>query len=120
METSTRWSEEDDKVLITYIQENPDNLVSAFKRTAFATGKTVSAVQNRWYGILKHRTEIFLLKSDKAENINTKNVLRKTSIEDMSASDLCKLLILKLETKKVCLENMIDNIKTFLTYKEKL
>lgn len=89
-------------------------------KTASDTGRTLSAVQNRWYGVLKHRTETFLLKSDKVENINTKNVLRKTSVEDMSASDLCKLLILKLEAKKICLENMIDSLKTLLTYKEEL
>lgn len=120
MKTSTKWSEENDKILITHVQESPDNLVSAFNKTALDLGRTVSAVQNRWYGILKHRTKTFLLKSDKTENINTKNILRRTSIEDISVSDLCRLLILKLEPKKVCLENVIDGLKTFLTHKEEL
>ena len=121
MKTQIRWTEEEDKILLDFIKDNPGNLQEAYRRTSAATGRTIAATQYHWQCVLRRKVEAFQLSSESKSVVNTKNTLKKIeNISDMSASDICKLLILKLETKKGCLENMINNLKTFLTYKEEL
>lgn len=121
MKTQIRWTEEEDKILLNFIKDNPGNLQEAYRRTSAATGRTVAVTQYHWQYVLRKKVEVFQLSSGSKSVVNTKNTPKKIeNISDMSASDLCKLLILKLETKKYCLENMIDGLKAFLTHNEEL
>lgn len=44
-----RWTEEEDRVLLSKIQENPGNLKQAFSETAEELGRNPQGVTSRWY-----------------------------------------------------------------------
>lgn len=123
METRTKWTREEDAVLLEEVRKSPENLTEAFRRTTrLLNGKrTFDSVFSRYYWMKKRGVEMFTLSSGPVTVVNTKNVLRKTvSVEEMTASELCTILILKLQSKKHCLENMIEGLESFLKYKEEL
>lgn len=118
-----KWTKEEDAVLFEEVKKSPENLTEAFRRaTKLLNGKrTFDSVFSRYYWLRKRGVEIFTLSSGPVAVVNTKNVQRKTvSVEEMTASELCTILILKLQAKKHCLENMIEGLETFLKYKEEL
>lgn len=47
--TRRKWTEEEDRVLLSKIQENPGNLKQAFSETAEELGRNPQGVTSRWY-----------------------------------------------------------------------
>lgn len=52
MATRRRWTEEEDRVLLSKIRENPGNLKQAFIETAEELGRNPQGVTTRWYKVL--------------------------------------------------------------------
>lgn len=48
------WTKQEDKVLIKYINDESLNLAEAFRKASRKLGRSVLAVQYRWYGVLNN------------------------------------------------------------------
>jgi len=44
-----RWSEDDIKICMQLVSDNPDNISHAFRLASEATGRSVRAIINGWY-----------------------------------------------------------------------
>lgn len=79
MTTRRKWTEEEDRVLLSKIQENPGNLKQVFMETAEELGRNFPGVQSRWYKKLAPRNlnnrtnTAFMTYSAERINCNRKN-----------------------------------------------
>jgi hypothetical protein len=74
--TLKRWTPEEERVLRDQVSRRPNNLSEAFRRTAALTDRTFRSVEQHWYYIIKHQTNVcFMTASDKSVSPNRKNVI---------------------------------------------
>lgn len=52
MNSYKRWTEEEEKVILSQIQENPGNLTEAFRKAGETLGRTFTAVHYHWYRVM--------------------------------------------------------------------
>lgn len=61
MRTSKRWTKDEEQVLLSHIENNPNNFVAAFKAAAEELeGRTVKSVQQHWYTNLQKTNKVFI------------------------------------------------------------
>lgn len=71
-----RYTEEEDRVIISEIVETPYNLESAFRRASVQINRTPGAISMHWYQTLRRRNNcIFMTVSGKKCTVNGKNVV---------------------------------------------
>lgn len=49
------WTEDEDRVLLSQVKANPQNLSLAFQLTSEEINRTKGAISNRWYTVLSKR-----------------------------------------------------------------
>lgn len=54
MSNVRKWTNEEDKVLVQLIEENPHNLSKCFLAASVSLNRTPSACTFRWYGVLSN------------------------------------------------------------------
>lgn len=82
MSTLRKWTEDEEKVVISKIEENPNNLQKAFREASLEIGRTPAAIEYRWYrgGLRERSGKLFMTYGRKGTlNSNRKNVSSKTS-----------------------------------------
>lgn len=82
MNTLRKWTEDEEKVVISKIEENPNNLQKAFREASLEIGRTRAAIEYRWYqgGLRERSGKLFMIYGRKGTlNSNRKNVSSKTS-----------------------------------------
>lgn len=82
MSTFRRWTEDEEKVVISKIEANPNNLQRAFREASLEIGRTPATIGYRWYqgGLRKRSGKLFITYGRKGTlNSNRKNVSSKTS-----------------------------------------
>lgn len=87
-----RWTDEEVKYLSDQVKANPQNLSAAFRNVAEKTGRTVGAVNVKWYDYTKkgnHKT--FVLVSPKKGIYNRKNIT-KTPSKEVKESKLKRII----------------------------
>ena len=75
-------SEDEEKVVISKIEENPNNLQRAFREASLEIGRTPAAIGYRWHqgGLRERSGKLFMTYGRKGTlNSNRKNVSSKTS-----------------------------------------
>lgn len=73
MSTLRKWTEDEEKVVISKIEENPNNLQRAFREASLEIGRTPAAIEER-------SGKLFMTYGRKGTlNSNRKNVSSKTS-----------------------------------------
>lgn len=76
MSNCRRYTEEEDRVIISEIAETPYNLEDAFRRASTQINRTPSAISMHWYQTLRRRNNcIFMTISGKKCTVNGKNVV---------------------------------------------
>lgn len=71
-----RYTEEEDRVIISEIAETPYNLADAFKRASTKINRTPRAIGMHWYRVLRRKDNcIFMTVSGKKCTVNGKNVV---------------------------------------------
>lgn len=76
MSNCRRYTEEEDRVIISEIAETPYNLEDAFRRASTQINRTPSAISMHWYHTLRRRNNcIFMTISGKKCTVNGKNVV---------------------------------------------
>lgn len=82
MSTFRRWTEDEEKVVISKIEENPNNLQRAFREASLEIGRTPATIGYRWYqgGLRERSGKLFMTYGRRGTlNSNRKNVSSKTS-----------------------------------------
>jgi hypothetical protein len=82
MSTLRKWTEDEEKVIISKIEEDPNNLQRAFREASLEIGRTPTAIEYRWYqGGLRERSGKFFMayRRKGTLNSNRKNVSSNTS-----------------------------------------
>lgn len=82
MSTFRRWTEDEEKVVISKIEENPNNLQRAFREASLEIGRTPATIGYRWYqgGLGERSDKLFMTYGRKGTlNSNRKNVSSNTS-----------------------------------------
>ena len=76
MQTKRRYTDEEDRVIISEIIESPGNLQRAFRKAGSQIGRSSDAICVHWHRSLKLRTDcIFMTVSGKQCTVNGKNVV---------------------------------------------
>lgn len=76
MSNCHRYTEEEDRVIISEIAETPYNLESAFRRASIQINRTPGAISMHWYQTLRRRNNcIFMTISGKKCTVNGKNAV---------------------------------------------
>lgn len=76
MSNCRRYTEEEDRVIISEIAETPYNLEDAFRRASTQINRTPSAISMHWYQTLRRRNNcIFMTISGKKCTVNGNNVV---------------------------------------------
>lgn len=71
-----RYTEEEDRVIISEIAESPYNLEDAFRRASTQINRNPRAISMYWYRTLRRRSNcIFMTVSGKKCTVNGKNVV---------------------------------------------
>ena len=52
--TRTKWTKEEDEILVQAIKANPHNKSQAFREASDRIGKNISSCSNRWYKVLSN------------------------------------------------------------------
>ena len=61
MRTSKRWTKDEEQVLLSHIENNPNNFIAAFKAAAEELeGRSVKSVQQHWYTNLQKTNKVFI------------------------------------------------------------
>lgn len=55
-ETRTRWTKEEDEILVQAVEANPHNKSQAFREASEKVGRSVKCCSNRWYQALSNPT----------------------------------------------------------------
>ncbi|MBQ7431623.1 MAG: hypothetical protein IJV29_18525 [Butyrivibrio sp.] len=82
MSKRTKWTIEEERVLVDQITRSANNLREAFRRTARLTGRSKIACEIRWYKVVSKREDtekLFAIIGYKTKNVNRKNVASNTS-----------------------------------------
>lgn len=84
MSTLRKWTEDEEKVVISKIEENPNNLQKAFREASLEIGRTPAAIGYKWYkgkgGLREKSDKLFMTYGRKGTlNSNRKNVSSNTS-----------------------------------------
>lgn len=82
MSTLRKWTEDEEKVVISKIEENPNNLQKAFREASLEIGRAPAAIEYRWYqGGLRERSGKLFMTYGRKETLNSnrKNVSSNTS-----------------------------------------
>lgn len=82
MSTLRKWTEDEEKVVISKIEENPNNLQRAFREASLEIDRTPAAIGWRWHrgGLREKSGKLFMTYGRKGTlNSNRKNVSSKTS-----------------------------------------
>ena len=82
MSKRTKWTIEEERVLVDQITRSANNLREAFRRTAILTGRSKIACEIRWYKVVSKREDtekLFAIIGYKTKNVNRKNVASNTS-----------------------------------------
>lgn len=76
MVAKKRWTEMEEKILISHIKENPDNLKLAFIEASNELNRSIPSVIQKWYcgkNSLKNRCgKVFMTCSSRKASINSK------------------------------------------------
>lgn len=81
MSTLRKWTEDEEKVVISKIEENPNNLQKAFREASLEIGRAHAAIEYRWYqgGLRERSGKPFMAYGRKGTlNSNRKNVSSNT------------------------------------------
>lgn len=82
MSKRTKWTIEEERVLIDQITRNANNLTEAFRKTARFIDRTEAACVYHWYAVVSKRKDssvCFATIGYKTRNVNRKNVASNTS-----------------------------------------
>lgn len=82
MSTRRKWTEDEEKVVISKIEANPNNLQRAFREASLEINRTPTTIKWGWYqgGLREKSDKLFMTYGRKGTlNINRKNVSSKTS-----------------------------------------
>lgn len=90
-----RWTIQEEKIIIDLIKSNPDNLDYAFQLASFKIGKLPTAIKVRWYTKLKYDGPVFRLTSEKFDECNRKNTVKKTVTWQLPIKDIAAILSIK-------------------------
>ena len=82
---NSRWTNEEDDLLIRYIKARPQNLNYCFLMVAEITGRTKSAVSAHWYQRLSKRPDLWLFITASPHHVsrNRKNSMGEESSESV-------------------------------------
>lgn len=81
MSTLRKWTEDEEKVVISKIEESPDNLQKVFREASLEIGRTPAAIEYRWYqgGLRERSGRLFMTYGRKGTfSSNRKNVSSNT------------------------------------------
>ena len=82
MSTKKRWTKEEDEILVQAIKANPHNLSKAFREVSLKLERTETAINYRWYYVLKNKSVCFMTVSPNKTlsngKISTNNKVDKT------------------------------------------
>lgn len=88
-----KWTDDEEKVIISKIKENPNNLSQAFKEASIELDRSIATIRQHWYigtpkrPALKSRCGCcFMTYGGKSLNINRKNVSINTSNNTITLS----------------------------------
>lgn len=87
MEKTNRWqryTEEENKIILKQVSENPTNIRRGLKQAAVLTGRTFHAIEHYWYVQLSKNPNTgvcFATIGKKAHNVNRKIVTKSPSNE---------------------------------------
>lgn len=77
------YSPEEDKIILEYIKDHPENIQEAIKLSAKKLQRTVSSVSYRYYKQLRGTKKVFLLASKKRGYGNIKNIpIKKNALRE--------------------------------------
>lgn len=82
MSTLRKWTEDEEKVVISKIEENPNNLQRAFREASLEIDRTPTAIGWKWHqgGLREKSGNLFMTYGRKGTlNSNRKNVSSKAS-----------------------------------------
>lgn len=81
MITLRKWTEDEEKVVISKIEESPNNLQKAFREASLEIDRAPAAIEYRWYqgGLRERSGKLFMTYKRKGTlNSNRKNVSSNT------------------------------------------
>lgn len=79
MRTSKRWTKDEEQVLLSHIENNPNNFVAAFKAAADELeGRSVKSIQQHWYSSLQRTSKVFITCSSKKRLPINKKISKET------------------------------------------
>lgn len=79
---NARYTAEEDETIISCISKSPDNLEEAFSKAALILGRSSNGVSQRYYAIIKHKSNIFEIKSRTTTPSNVKNRQQSLNFND--------------------------------------
>lgn len=82
MSTRRKWTENEEKIVISKIEANPNNLQRAFREAALEIDRTPTAIRWKWHqgGLREKSDKLFITYGRKGTlNSNRKNVSSNTS-----------------------------------------
>lgn len=76
MSTLRKWTEDEEKVVISKIEENPNNLRKAFREVSLEIGRTPAAIEYRWYqgGLRERSGKLFMTYGKKEHSTATERM----------------------------------------------
>lgn len=111
MGTWKSYTEYEDSVILSCVQNNPQNLAKGFREAAQQLqGRTANGIEQRWHVHLKKKAEGFSLKSDSTEVVNRKNIPEKKELR--GAEYHLNALVEILQAKRDTLDNVISTLKS--------
>lgn len=81
MTTRKKWTDEEEQVLISQVQQSPNNLSKAFKATGKLLRRSERSVTLHWYNSTRHNNTVFMTIGPKTRNVNTKNTIKYDNTE---------------------------------------
>lgn len=75
MTTRKRWTDKEEQVLISQVQQSPNNLSKAFKATGKLLRRSERSVTLHWYNNTRHNNTVFMTVGPKTRSVNTKNTI---------------------------------------------
>ena len=81
MSQKRRWTDDEEKVIISEIEKTPHNLESAFRRASSKINRTPKAISIRWHerGLRERSNAVFVVYGRKTMNKNRKVVSTNTT-----------------------------------------
>lgn len=80
MPRGKRYTNNEDKVIVSKVAKYPGNLQRAFKEAGIKLNRPISSISERWYKKLRNSNVVFMIYGKKGTvNINRKNVHENTT-----------------------------------------